>query len=63
MMPPADMLLVIAAPFMGSFVTTLAHRLPAGAPVALARSACPACGATYRPGSQEECPDCGLFLG
>ena len=49
MILPADMLVVIAAPFIGSFLTTLAHRLPAGAPIALARSACPACGATLSP--------------
>ncbi len=45
----ADMLVVIAAPFIGSFLTTLAHRLPAGAPIALARSSCPACGETLSP--------------
>ena len=44
MMLPTDMLVAIASPFMGSFVTTLAHRLPTGTPVTLARSACPACG-------------------
>ncbi len=46
MILPTDMLVIIAAPFVGSFLTTLAHRLPAGAPIALARSACPACGET-----------------
>lgn len=35
---------VVAAPFIGSFIGVLALRLPAGAPVALARSACPHCG-------------------
>jgi leader peptidase (prepilin peptidase)/N-methyltransferase len=34
------------APFIGSFVATLAWRLPRGRAVVLARSACPACGAT-----------------
>ena len=24
---------------------------------------CPACGTTYQPGKDEECPECGLFLG
>lgn len=49
MMLPADMFVVIAAPFIGSFLTTLVHRLPAGVPIALARSACPACGETLSP--------------
>lgn len=49
MILPADMLVVIAAPFMGSFLTTVAHRLPVGAPIALARSACPSCGETLSP--------------
>jgi leader peptidase (prepilin peptidase) / N-methyltransferase len=35
---------VAAAPFVGSFLGTLALRLPAGEPVALARSHCPECG-------------------
>jgi leader peptidase (prepilin peptidase)/N-methyltransferase len=39
-----DMFMVIAAPFVGSFLATLVFRLPAGAPIAFARSACPACG-------------------
>jgi len=49
MILPADMLLVIAAPFIGSFLTTLAYRLPAGAPIALARSACPSCAGILSP--------------
>ena len=49
MILPADMLVVIAAPFIGSFLTTVAYRLPVGAPIAMARSACPACGATLSP--------------
>ncbi len=49
MILPANMLVVIAAPFIGSFLTTLAYRLPAGAPITLARSACPACGETLSP--------------
>ena len=36
--------LLIAAPCIGSFLGTLVLRLPEGAPVLLARSACPACG-------------------
>jgi leader peptidase (prepilin peptidase)/N-methyltransferase len=44
-----DMFVVMAAPFIGSFVTTLAHRLPVAAPIAIARSACPHCGAALSP--------------
>jgi leader peptidase (prepilin peptidase) / N-methyltransferase len=49
MMPPSDLLVVLSAPFFGSFLTTLAYRLPQGMPIAIARSACPACGATLGP--------------
>jgi leader peptidase (prepilin peptidase)/N-methyltransferase len=35
---------LIAAPFIGSFLGVLIRRLPAGQPVAWARSACPHCG-------------------
>lgn len=41
--------LLIAGLFVGSFVATLAWRLPRGRPVVWARSACPACGAPLRP--------------
>jgi leader peptidase (prepilin peptidase)/N-methyltransferase len=34
---------IIAAPFIGSFLGVLVQRLPAGMPVAWARSACPHC--------------------
>lgn len=34
---------LVAAPFVGSFLSVLAVRLPAGEPVVLARSRCPAC--------------------
>jgi leader peptidase (prepilin peptidase)/N-methyltransferase len=37
---------LLAAPFVGSFVATLAWRLPRGEPAILGRSACPACGTT-----------------
>jgi len=37
---------VLAAPFIGSFLGVLVLRLPAGQPVALARSNCPHCGVT-----------------
>lgn len=48
---PADLFVVIAAPFIGSFVTSLVHRLPVGAPIAIARSACPRCGGVLSPWS------------
>jgi leader peptidase (prepilin peptidase)/N-methyltransferase len=35
---------LLAAPFIGSFLGVLIARLPTGAPVAMARSACPHCG-------------------
>jgi leader peptidase (prepilin peptidase)/N-methyltransferase len=35
---------LLAAPFIGSFLGLLIRRLPAGAPVAFARSACESCG-------------------
>lgn len=44
-MDPALPAVLLAAPFIGSFLGTLVLRLPAGAPVLLARSACPRCGA------------------
>jgi leader peptidase (prepilin peptidase)/N-methyltransferase len=42
-------LLLVAAPFVGSFLGTLVLRLPEGAPVVLARSACPRCGHALGP--------------
>lgn len=42
---------MIAAPFIGSFLGTLAVRLPEGRPVVVARSSCPSCGATLGPQS------------
>ena len=41
---PSPLLALILAPFVGSFLGVLIRRLPAGRPVALARSACEACG-------------------
>lgn len=41
--------MLAAAPFVGSFLATLAFRLPRGEPVSLGRSRCPACGATLGP--------------
>lgn len=40
---------IIAAPFVGSFLGVLIERLPAGRPVALARSACDVCGRALGP--------------
>jgi leader peptidase (prepilin peptidase)/N-methyltransferase len=37
-------LLLLASPFVGSFLATAVHRLPRGRSVAGGRSACPACG-------------------
>ena len=42
-------LLLGAAPFAGSFVATMAYRLPRHLPVVWGRSACPACGAAVAP--------------
>lgn len=41
---PMAAFLLLAAPFIGSFLGTLVLRLPVGQPVAAARSACPHCG-------------------
>lgn len=48
-MTAATIALLIAAPFVGSFVALAADRLPNGAPVLAGRSRCDACGATLRP--------------
>ncbi len=40
---------LLVAPIAGSFLGVLAMRLPEGRPVALARSACPACGTALAP--------------
>ncbi|ACI51306.1 peptidase A24A domain protein [Gluconacetobacter diazotrophicus PA1 5] len=40
---------LLLSPFIGSFLGVLAARLPRRLPVALARSACPRCGAVLRP--------------
>lgn len=45
----ADWLPFVSAPFIGSFLGVLIRRLPAGLPVAAARSACEACGTTLGP--------------
>src|SRR3954449_9624487 len=43
---PTDILPVLLAPFIGSFVLTIAHRYPRFKGLAFGRSACPACHAT-----------------
>ena len=45
-MMPDSLLTAAVAPFIGSFLGTLAVRLPSGEPILVARSACPECGAT-----------------
>ncbi len=40
---------LLAAPFVGSFVATLVYRLPRGRPVGWSRSVCPACGTPLGP--------------
>lgn len=42
-------ILLVAAPFIGSFLGVLIKRLPVGQPVVLARSACPHCHAALSP--------------
>lgn len=44
--PAATALLLLASPFVGSFLGTLAYRLPRGKSALTGRSACPSCGAT-----------------
>ena len=43
---PSWLVQLLIAPFAGSFLGVLIRRLPAGRPVAVARSACEGCGAT-----------------
>lgn len=40
---PDALFLILAAPFIGSFLSLLVHRLPAGRPWIRGRSICPAC--------------------
>ena len=64
---------IVIAPFIGSFLAALAIRLPAGEPIALARSACRSCGARLGPGSlvpvlswlwlRGRCAACGARIG
>lgn len=43
---PAWPIVLVASPFIGSFLGVLIRRLPEGRPVTLARSSCEACGGT-----------------
>jgi len=43
------LIVLISAPFVGSFLGTLTVRLPDGRPVIMGRSSCPSCGATLGP--------------
>ena len=45
-MNPGTILALLIAPFVGSFLGVVVERLPAGRPVALARSTCDHCGET-----------------
>lgn len=45
---PLVLFLLLAAPFVGSFVATFVVRWPQGRPVVLARSTCPSCAAPIR---------------
>lgn len=73
MMLPNWLAPLLAAPFVGSFLGVLICRLPAGAPVALARSRCAACGRVLRPAElvpllsfavlRGRCRGCGAAIG
>ncbi|HXL99352.1 MAG TPA: A24 family peptidase [Rhizomicrobium sp.] len=52
--------MALAAPFIGSFLGTLAIRLPEGQPVLFGRSACPSCGKTL--GARELIPFASWLL-
>jgi leader peptidase (prepilin peptidase)/N-methyltransferase len=70
---PGSILLIILAPFVGSFLGTLAQRLPAGIPYALSRSVCDHCNAKLHPRQlipivswvfqRGQCRTCGAWLG
>ena len=48
-MSPSAMILLVAAPFVGSFLGLLIERLPVGESVVLGPSHCRECGATLGP--------------
>jgi leader peptidase (prepilin peptidase)/N-methyltransferase len=64
---------LLAAPFVGSFLGVVIERLPAGRPVLLSRSSCDACARTLRPrdllpivswiAQRGRCPYCRAELG
>src|SRR5437764_12137346 len=70
---PEGWALVLAAPFIGSFLGVLIRRLPEGRPVVWARSACERCGAALRASelvpllswalARGRCRHCGGALG
>ncbi len=55
-----QLLPIIFAPFIGSFVGVLIRRLPAGRPIVLARSACDSCG--HALGARDLVPLASFFL-
>jgi leader peptidase (prepilin peptidase) / N-methyltransferase len=65
--------LIVAAPFIGSFLGVLIRRLPEGRPIVWARSACESCGAALRAGElvplvswavgRGRCRSCGRPIG
>lgn len=65
--------LIVAAPFVGSFLGVLIRRLPEGRPIVWARSACESCGAVLRASelvplvswavARGRCRRCGRALG
>lgn len=69
----SDWLLLIVAPFIGSFLGVLIRRLPESRPIGWARSTCDACGATLSAGELlplvswlwlgGRCRHCGHLLG
>lgn len=48
-LPLQSILIIAAAPFFGSFIATVARRLPAGSSIVFGRSRCPYCQAVLSP--------------
>lgn len=71
--PPVDILVVLAAPFIGSFIGLAVRRRGTGASIVRGRSRCPACGRTLRPAElvplvswlalRGRCRGCGARIG
>jgi leader peptidase (prepilin peptidase) / N-methyltransferase len=69
----ASWVLLVAAPFIGSFLGVIVQRLPDGTPIAWARSRCDRCGAPLKPcdllpivswlAARGRCRYCGHYLG